>query len=47
LRQSPISYLLDPHGQYAAHFTDAWDEMAVTAYLRTLVTRFSPDPSPS
>ena len=32
-----ISYLLDPHGQYAAHFTDALDETKVADRLRTLL----------
>ena len=34
-----ITYLLDPDGQYAAHFTDALDDVAVTDRLRTLATR--------
>jgi len=41
-----ISYLLDPNGQYAAHFTDAVDDIAVTDHLRTLVLRFSLAVSP-
>jgi protein SCO1/2 len=32
-----ISYLLDPTGQYAAHFIDALDETEVTDRLRTLL----------
>ena len=32
-----ISYLLDPNGQYAAHFTDALEEMAVTHRLQALL----------
>ena len=41
-----ISYLLDPHGQYAAHFTDAVDESTMTDRLRALLLRFSPALSP-
>ena len=39
-----ISYLLDPTGQYAAHFTDALDETEVADRLRALVLeRYPPD----
>ncbi len=32
-----ITYLLDPRGEYAAHFTDAVDEAEMAARLRALI----------